>query len=83
MVKRLHLKASPPAVVLAGERIWGGWILRRAILVLFEFWISAFRSNFTSGLETICSWDAGQGHRASFWLQGGGRPHLSLYKEVL
>lgn len=40
------------------------WFLRRAILVLSEFWISAFRSNFTPGLAAICSWDAGQDHRA-------------------
>lgn len=32
--------------------------------MLSEFWISAFRSNFTPGLAAICSWDAGQDHRA-------------------
>lgn len=37
-VKGLGLKAQAPVVVLAAGRIWG-WILRKPVLVLSEFWI--------------------------------------------
>lgn len=50
-----------------------------------NFWISTFRSNFTSGLATICSWDAGQGHGAGLWWKmdkkKGPTHHLSLHAE--